>query len=190
MADPIDWEAVRARLRASARAIAEATEPSPERAARLLEERARALARVPEAEAAPRSAIEVVVFPVGAERYALETRFVLEVATRPPLTRVPGAPPRLAGVVPWRGETLAVFALVEGAPPSDPRSVVVLGRARPELGLLADGGGEVRAVDAAALAPPPESAGALPARGVTADAVLVLDGAALLGDRRFFVDST
>lgn len=46
---------------------------------------------------------------VGASRYALPMADVAEVGRTPALTRVPGAPPWLAGAANWRGRVLAVL---------------------------------------------------------------------------------
>jgi purine-binding chemotaxis protein CheW len=84
-----------------------------------------------------------VVLRCAGSRYAVEMAAVAEVVPVPPVTRVPGTPTWLCGVVNWRGRVLAVVDLrpLVGAPldplPSSAR-LVVLSVAGVELGLLAD----------------------------------------------------
>jgi chemotaxis signal transduction protein len=69
--------------------------------------------------------------------------------------------------------------------------VLVLGTDRAELGLLADAAHEVRRVRADEVLEPPGSVagpGREYVRGVTSEALVVLDGAVLLQDRRLFID--
>jgi chemotaxis signal transduction protein len=69
--------------------------------------------------------------------------------------------------------------------------VLVLGSERAEFGMLADAAREVRAVRADEVLEPPGSlagAGREYVRGVTKEALVVLDGAVLLQDRRLFID--
>src|SRR5947209_1803679 len=106
--EPIDWARVRARLARAAAANEGALRLSPERARAVMDERARALARVP-AETAAVRALEAVVFELSGERYALETAHVHEVVRLAGLTPLPGAPDYLAGVTNLRGQILAVI---------------------------------------------------------------------------------
>ncbi len=56
-----------------------------------------------------------VVVRFGGSRYAVDMATVAEVVAVPPMSRVPGCPRWLAGVVNWRGRVLAVV---------DPRSLL------------------------------------------------------------------
>lgn len=168
---------------------------SPERVREILEERARALARVPTEAAADADGIEVVVFTLAGESYALETGFVREVAVLPPPALLPGAPEFIAGVVSLRGQVLAVVDLrrLFGLPVVEstvrPR-LLVLGEGQPEFGILAESVSEVVRLPRARLLEPAAPAGLTPehVRGVTEQALIVLDGAALLHDGRLFID--
>jgi len=142
--------------------------------------------------------LTVVVFALGPEAYALETRFVRRVVRTADvsLTPIPGTPDVLVGVINMGGEILAVFdlgrlfGLRRGAPTQQSR-VLVLGADRDELGLLADAAFEVRTVPISHLLEPPasfEGLGRSLLKGVMADALIVLDGAALLCDPRLVVD--
>jgi purine-binding chemotaxis protein CheW len=202
MSDPtsppaVDWADIRARLDRAGTALEEALHPSPERARAVLEKRARDLACRPAnqaASAAPR--LLVVTFALAGERYALEARYVREVLRLTDCTPLPGAPAFVVGVLNLRGEVLAVFdlrpllGLVSDAAAERGR-ILVLGVDRPEFGLLADAAEEVAALAEHDLHEPPDSVvgpGREYLRGVTQEALIVLDGAVLLRDGRLFVD--
>jgi chemotaxis-related protein WspB len=55
--------------------------------------------------------VQVLVFQVGDERYALETRVLLEVVPAVPLREVPGATEALAGLLDYRGHVVPVVDL-------------------------------------------------------------------------------
>jgi purine-binding chemotaxis protein CheW len=171
------------------------TASSPERVREILEERARALARVPAEPAADAEEIEAVVFNLAGETYAIETAFVREVAPLPPLALLPGAPDFFAGAVSLRGQVLAVVDLrrLFGLPllgGNAPARMVVLGEGQPEFGVLAEAVSEVAKLPRGRLLEPAAPAGLTPehVRGVTEQALIVLDGAALLRDGRLFID--
>jgi purine-binding chemotaxis protein CheW len=194
----VDWGEVRARLDRIDAAVREALQPSPGRVRDLLEERARALARVPSKPPRDDEVIEVVTFSVAGESYAVETRFVRRVVRPGGCTPVPAAPAVLRGVVNLRGEVLAVFDLLTlfGAArgrggPAEGSYVIVLGAQRDELGVVADAVHEVKPLGVGELLEPSvslEGAGRHLLRGLTADALVVLDGGALLRDDRLFID--
>jgi purine-binding chemotaxis protein CheW len=168
---------------------------SPEQVREILEERAAALARIPAETAADAEGIEAVVFHLAGERYAIETAFVCEVAPLTPPARLPGAPDFFAGVVSLRGQILAVIDLrrLYGLPVLEDTTwtrLVVLGEGQPELGVLAEAVSEVVRLPRSRLLEPAAPAGLTPehVRGVTEQALIVLDGAALLRDGRLFID--
>lgn len=87
--------------------------------------------------------ISGVVLRFAGARYAVDMAAVAEVVSVPALTRVPGSPPWLSGVVNWRGRVLPVVDLrpLVGAPlaplPTSAR-LVVLSVDDIELALVAD----------------------------------------------------
>lgn len=191
---PLDWQQVRRRLEQAARE--DGSRLSPERARAVLEERARLLARAPAQ--APRAAevVEVITFAVAGERYAVAARHVREVVRLSEPTPLPGAPAFLAGVINVRGEIVAVFDLrplfgLAGGAEGGPSRVLLLGGERVEFGLLADAVHEVLPLRVEDVLPPPEAvAGAAREylRGLTAEGLVVLDGARLLQDQRLVID--
>jgi purine-binding chemotaxis protein CheW len=195
-AKDFDWEAAKQRLARAAQAIDHIQRLTPERAQAVLQERAKKLSQVPVDEPDAREILEVVTFELTSERFAVETRFVLEVMRPGDITPLPGAAEFLVGVANLRGEVLAVIDLrpffgLERSELTNRSRVIALGGQRVELGLLADAADEVTTIRIDDVLPPPgsvEAQGRELLRGVTAGAVLVLDGASLLRDSRLFID--
>jgi purine-binding chemotaxis protein CheW len=194
----LDWRQAHARLEQAARALREALDPTPERRQAILQERARALARPPAEKPAASELLQVVTFALGDEHYALEARHVREVVRFTAYMPVPGTPSFLVGVCNLRGDILAVIDLrqffgVAARGVTDLSRILVLGGDRPEFGVLADTVHEVLALRVADVLEPPATVAGIGReylRGVTGNALIVLDGAVLLQDRRLFIDQT
>jgi purine-binding chemotaxis protein CheW len=152
----------------------------------VLRRRAVALARK------PRAPIEgdfmtALLFEYGDARYAVDAAAVLQVTPLRDLTPLPGAALPLLGVTYWRGQVLTVFDLrgplgvrVRGL--TDMGKLIVLDGPHHDFGILADRVPDMRLVDVGALRPAEARAGRDGAllRGMTDDAVLVIDAATLL----------
>ena len=165
----------------------------PEGAREVLQARARQLARVPEEPSRAGEVLELVGFVLAGERYAIESRFVREVARLSRFTPVPGTPAFVLGVTNLRGEILALFDLrhlldvvPEGV--TDLGRIVVLGEHRREFGLLADAASEILSIPGASLVPTETAWARAYVRGVSPDGVVVLSGEALLNDPRLTID--
>lgn len=195
---PADWEAVRKRL-AEVRAATEAALAlSPDGAWALLDERAKVLARPPPETPAAGEILNVVTFRLASERYAIETRYVREVVRLEDFTPIPGAPEFVLGVTNLRGDVLAIIDLrrflgagAQGL--TDLARIIVLGDDQPEFGLLADQAEALASLPSDEVLEPPESVagiGRRHLRGVTKEALIVLDGAALLSDPRLTIDQS
>jgi purine-binding chemotaxis protein CheW len=175
----IDWTDLKRRVDAAGQAVAGDSAVPAERIPRLLEERARELAR-PILELGPGETPRLITFAIAGEHYAVEPRRVMEISRVTHLAPVPRAEPWVAGLTGWRGELVLVIDLrpLFGAQGAATRrsTMVVLGDDRPRLAMLADAPGELLAVPPDDLRPPPDGlAGREYLRGMTADAVLVLD---------------
>lgn len=194
----VDWEGVKRRLAEAQRSAAEIEHPPPEKQRTILEARARQLSRAALAPLARSETIEVITFEVGDERWAIETRFVREVAKLELLVPVPGVTEAIVGITSHRGEMLALVDLrrLYGLPSralNDLSRVIVAGDGYPELGLLADRITEIATFPRSSVLEAPGTLSPLARThvlGVTPDAVIVLDGAALLQDPRLFVDQS
>lgn len=84
-----------------------------ERAQRILEARARVLARVPNSSARPADEIEVAVCTVGSESFGFPVHMLREIVPMPPVTRLPFAPECLLGIAQVRGTLLSVFDMAK-----------------------------------------------------------------------------
>jgi purine-binding chemotaxis protein CheW len=164
-------------------------------AARILHDRAVALARAPLSGPAPDGLLELLEFKLANERYALETRHVVEVHPLRDLTPLPGTPPFIRGIVNLRGRILPVidlkkfFGLPEQGVTDLHRIIVVRGNDM-ELGLLADVVASVRHVARASLAPPLPTLSEIAAAylmGVSDERLVVLDLERILADPKIVV---
>lgn len=162
---------------------------------RILQARARTLAQELEKRAEPENYFEVLEFSLAYERYALETSLVREVYPLKELTPLPCTPPFILGIINLRGQILAVidlkrfFNLPEKGL-SDLNKVIILHRGRLEVGLLADAVVGVRAVAWPEVqAPLPTLEGLSPdyLKGVTREALIILDAEKILTDPRLIV---
>lgn len=195
----VDWRAAYARLEATRRTLAAARERSPEEIKRILRERAKALAK-PLEEPTPRGEVlDLLVFSLAGERYAVETSFVLEVMPLRDLTPVPSTPPTIRGVVNHRGRILPVIDFrrllaLPGQEGGESRWVVVVEAERMMLGIGTAAVLGTIQIQASDLTPPPGPlAGDHQAftRGVTGKAgemVVVMDMVMLARDPRITVN--
>jgi purine-binding chemotaxis protein CheW len=151
-----------------------------------LEQRARELAR-PVVDPEPADSPRLMSFSVAGERYGVEPRQVMEICRAGHLVPLPRAEPWVAGLTGWRGELVLVLDLrlllgVPGSPSGTHLTLLVLGEDRPMAGVLADAPGELLALSPHDLRTPPDGiSGKEYIRGMTADAVLVLDLDRVLG---------
>lgn len=179
-----DWAEIEARIDEVGRRLADEDARSPEHTRLVLAQRARALA-VPVTVSGDEPRLEIVALDLGGRPYALETRHVVELVRRPPAAPLPGAQPPVAAVVAWRGRLLTALDLRPTAAAgvaARPPLLVVLGGERAELGLLADGVGDITTVPSDQLRDVPDGPMRWRdyVRALTADAVAVLDGDVLL----------
>lgn len=191
----IDWAEARARLQRAIEATEGVLDWTPERARRVMDERARALARV--APHRDRSdEVSVVTFALGTDRCAIEARHLRGVLPVAPIAPVPGVGAFFLGVAALRGEIVAVVDLhgllgLQRVPIGEHTRLICLGDERVEFAFIADQVFESSSLSLSALAEAPDArAPARILRGVTEDAIVVLDGEALLSDERLRVDHT
>lgn len=157
------------------------------RSRELLEERARVLAR-PLAPEHPGATLALVTFGLADETYGIEARHVCGVFRLTDLAPLPGAEAALAGLTGWRGDLLTVLDLrvLLGLPAAglDDRAwVVAVGRERPAFGLLAGALRDLVTVRGDQMSPPRDGDGRRLVRGVTRDAVQVVDIESIMAAR-------
>jgi purine-binding chemotaxis protein CheW len=110
-------------------------------AQRILEERAAHLARDPAA--APETGIDIMLFRLGSEQFAVEMSVLRATQPARSLTPVPSTPPHIAGVLNVRGEIVAVLHLAAvlglASSPTDEQSYILLAEGpEGQVGLLVD----------------------------------------------------
>lgn len=155
---------------------------SPERAREILERRARELARRP-VQLEQEATMQLVEFRIAGERYAIEARQVVAVFALAELVPLPGATLPVAGITIWRGNLLTLLDVrvalgLSATALNDLRTVIVLGDSRSSAGILVDSlqGIATRRMTEFRSVHEKRSSYAL---GLSADAVMLIDGAAL-----------
>jgi purine-binding chemotaxis protein CheW len=156
--------------------------------------RAEALAAPGPDDCQEQETLEALVFALGRELYALPANQVHEVRSVGALTRLPGTPTFLAGLINVRGRIVPVVDLrpLLGMPTdSQSTSVVLVAHRRGNIGLLVAGRPTVRPLSVAELTDPPAGplSGIDPTciRGITPGLVIVLDAERLLADPRLVI---
>jgi purine-binding chemotaxis protein CheW len=162
---------------------------------RVLEERARALARSSEEDETSGETIGMVVLAVGEERYGVEVQDVQEIEPLDKITPIPGTPAFWTGVVNLRGSMYPVLDIERylGLPASEgvaSPKVALVTRNGMSVGLLVDEVPEIRPVKVSEIGPPVAdgSSKAEVVRGVTPDMLSVLDLEALLSDPALVIE--
>lgn len=194
-ASRFDWSAIKQRVENARAAVEHFATADPERSRRILEARARDLARKPEQPDASRERIEVLEFVLAQERYAVESQHVRDVYPLDHLTALPCTPEFVLGIVNQRGEILSVidikkfFDLPEKGL-SDLNKVIVLESGSMRFGILADAIIGVHAIPVANIQPSlPTLTGIRDEylKGVTPERTVILDAKALLTDPNIVV---
>lgn len=156
----------------------------------VLRRRAAALARVSRA-GRTGDTLPAVVFELVDERYAVDARVVLHVHVLTELTPLAGAPAPLFGITHWRGSVLTILDLrgqlgVRTRGLTDLSRVIVIDGGKQPFGILADAARDFINLDEASIRPlaADEAARRNLLRGITDDALLVMDTEALLSTGR------
>ena len=190
-----DSEAARIRLEGVRNAVEPQDATTPERKLKVLKARARELARVPDESRASGSFLEVVLFALGEERYAIEAAHVTEVVRLDRLTPLPFTPTFVLGITSVRGQILSAvdlkpfFGLPDGQSHEN-RKLVLIRSGEICFGLVVDVVDGMRSIATdgmqASLPSLQESTRKF-VKGVTPDGVVVLDGALLANEERLIV---
>ena len=161
----------------------------------ILRLRAVTLARKREDVGAQGTPLELLEFTLAHERYAVESRFIIEVHTLHELTPLPAVPDFIRGIVNLRGRILPVLDLKKFFELPEPgltdlhRIVVVRGHDL-ELGLLADTVVGLRQVALESLQPTLPTLTGIRAeylKGISAARLVVLDLDRVLSDPKIIV---
>ncbi|TWU34292.1 chemotaxis protein CheW [Novipirellula artificiosorum] len=194
--DPFDWNAAKLRLQEAQQKLDRAEDLSSIDSARVLEARARQLARVPEKVLDSTEVIEVVGFRLGDEMYAVETEFVLELTRPSEITPIPQSEAHFIGLINLRGEVTAIVDLraflgIPGKQASNSQ-ILVLGIDRIEFGIAVDAIEHVRILQRADLVEPAAVVGGHRELmiGCTHEGLMVFNGEAILSCEELYVDQS
>lgn len=115
--------------------------------------------------------MQFITCAIGEHRLAVDVRQVREIIRLPRLTPVPTGPAHIAGLINLRGRVLTIFHMArclggcDGRPAELPHVLIMRGSDElpsgmsatvyEQVGLLVDAIGEIVAVDASTLGPPP-----------------------------------
>ena len=196
--DSIRWAELQGTIRRAEEALEKGRLPAAAETGTILDRRARLLAEEAEGsgETERGERLDLVLFRLAGEHYAVECRHVMEVAPLKALAPIPGTPPFIAGVTNIRGRILDVVDLKAffELPPqglSDLTRVIVLQGKDTEFGLLAEavsGTLTVRSGDLQGPLPTMTGIRSEFLRGVAPGGEIVLDGLRLLTDPRLVVN--
>ena len=156
----------------------------------ILQERARQLARplahTGDGTASAANATSVLIARLGDERVSIALDHIIEVYRAAMLTPIPGARTPVVGVIAWRGRVLTVLDMAHSrtAPitMTDATRILVIGQRAAAVGIFADDVDDVYDLNTHDAVPVEHISPARRefVRGVTSDAVVVLDAAALI----------
>jgi len=192
----VNWSETHQRLAAIERRIAQSWEPDAEEYTRVLEARARVLAREPVQRKAAAERLEVVEFLLAQERYGIATDRVREVIPLLELTSLPEVPPFVLGIANVHGQIVSVmdlrrfFDLPEKGL-SNQNQLIVVRSGEMELGILADEVLGVTSIGREELQSPLPTMTGIRAeylRGLTADRLIVLEIEKIFADRGIVVE--
>jgi chemotaxis signal transduction protein len=191
----VDWSSLHARIARARAATLALLDPDEAEQRRILDDRARRLAR-PQEERSSVARQEFAFFRVGPEQFAIETKYVRRIGALSAFEPIPGAPSLFLGVINHHGDPLPLVdirRLLAGARASSPRDdaklslLLVLGEVRDEVGLAISSAEDVTTLPLADVEGEhlPESLRDFAfIRGVHLGRRLVLAGEALLQDPR------
>jgi purine-binding chemotaxis protein CheW len=191
----IDWGEIRARIENSRSAIESGWMPSAETTNKVLEDRARALAREAKGNEAAGEEIEILEFLLAYERYGIESSYIREVCSLKELTPLVCTAPFVSGIINVRGQIISVidikkfFDLPEKGL-TDLNKVVIIRNGTMEFGILADvilGMRRVALRDIQPSLPTLTGIREQYLKGVTRERLVILDADKLLTDKNIVV---
>ncbi|MBD3317777.1 MAG: chemotaxis protein CheW [Chitinivibrionales bacterium] len=195
--DTSAFERMKRRIDQSQKALEATWSPSAEESEAIMKKRAGELARPPEEQAAGPS-IDVLVFTIGDEHYAIETRYVREVYPFSGYTPLPYTPEFVLGVIAVRSTVVSVIDIrvffgMARRGLSDSDRALILRSEKMTYGILIDGIEGCRSIFIAQLQVSLHTEAETDVRrsymrGVTPERLIVLDAEKMLTDRRLIVD--
>lgn len=143
----------------------------------------------------PSQGIEILVFKLEQEKYAIETKFVEEVTFLKNYTPLPCVPSFIFGLVNVRRKILSIFnlkAFFSLNEQNKPRRLVIVKEKEMELALLADEVYDIQYIPLTQIhAPPPLSNNDMKEvflEGIAPDNIIIINGSKLLSSKQIIVD--
>lgn len=196
----IDWLAVRQRMAEAMEQtealLDEAFTDSGKQDADAVDMRLSPLAAFEAANGEEEHATGLVSFVVSGRRFAMDTRYVCEIAQKARISPLPGTPAHVVGVHDLRGHLIPVFdlgALLDLRHAISPTAdwAIVCGETQPEFLILTDGMPKVAQLPREEIVPAAlGDVGGSWGAAMTTDGTIILDGDLLLNDRQFFPEGT
>ncbi|NNV05000.1 chemotaxis protein CheW [Geobacillus sp. C56-T2] len=123
---------------------------------------------------------KVIAFRLKDEEYALPVQYVRSIEKMQPITRVPGTPQYVKGVINLRGVVTPIIDLRERfgfapEPYNEQTRIMIAALDDVEVGFIVDAANDVLDLPASSIEPPPEAVGAVEASYVS--------GVAKIGNR-------
>lgn len=163
----------------------------------ILKSRAEKLAQVISIKEPMNEIIEVLVFKLAEENYAIETRYIKEVYYYKNYTILPGAPPFVFGLINVRRKVLSIVDLkVFFSLPvtkNQEHKVIIVENREMEFAILTDGILDIQKVplnDIQPSLPHLSEAKQEFLKGITTNGLILLDGKKLLSSKHIIVDET
>lgn len=141
--------------------------------------------------------MEVLVFMLGGEQYAIEMDYIKEVVLLRQITPLPKTPDFLLGIINLRGDVLSIVDLrtffgMQRKGLSDYNRVIVLKNDNMEFGMLADRVSGMKMINTEDIHPPPSTVGGIGADfllGVLPGPLILINAKKVLTDPRMIVGS-
>jgi purine-binding chemotaxis protein CheW len=191
-----NWSALYQRLALARRGLQEDLGTNPEKERSLLRQRAQELARPLHDELQNLQTTEFLEFRLGQEHYGIESAYVREVLPLKSLTPIPSTPSFLLGIMPVRGEMVAVIDLKpalelpsKGLAEYD--KILLLRSRQVEFGILTESVLGIRSLFPSDIQSAPPVFHGIPTdylRGITQDRMVLLDAAKVLEDPRWIIN--
>lgn len=192
----INWDEIKQRVNSLRESIDTKGNTNANRKLAVLKERTHALAAELEDKTASRSYIDVVVFGLALEMYAIESSYIREVYPLNDFTQLPGTPSFVFGIINVRGQIISVIDLKKffNLPEKgigELNKVIIIRNDRMEFGVLADNiiGTKSISTDTIQTSMPNISGiGSEYLQGITNEHLIILDAKKILEDTRIIVN--
>lgn len=192
----VNWDEIKDRVNAMQGSIDQENTLSVEEKRSVLKARTQALAVEKKDETSRSGFIDVVVFGLASETYAIESSFIREVYPLNDFTTLPGTPSFVFGIINVRGQILSVIDLKKffNLPEKglgELNKVIIIHNERLEFGILADiihGTQQVSIESIQTSLPNISGIGSEYLKGITAEHLIIIDTKKILEDERIIIN--